>query len=91
MSETVLLCARLFEGLSDSLPGPTEIQRENGVSADIAHAAGRSAWATVSDLGDRTVMPAFIATQDHLCLDYTGTRHVMLFSPDGKFASPWCR
>jgi imidazolonepropionase-like amidohydrolase len=69
MSKTVLVCARLFDGLSDTLSGPTEILIENGVIADIAQAVGHPASATVIDLGDRTVMPGFIDTHVHLCLD----------------------
>jgi imidazolonepropionase-like amidohydrolase len=69
MSKTVLICARLFDGLSDTLAGPTEILIENNIIADIAQAVGRPASATVIDLGDRTVMPGFIDTHVHLCLD----------------------
>jgi imidazolonepropionase-like amidohydrolase len=69
MSKTVLVCARLFDGLSDTLAGPTEILIENGVIADIAQGVGRPASATVIDLRDRTVMPGFIDTHVHLCLD----------------------
>jgi imidazolonepropionase-like amidohydrolase len=69
MSKTVLVCARLFDGLSDTLPGPTEILIENGVIADIAQAVGHPASANVIDLGNRTVMPGFIDTHVHLCLD----------------------
>jgi imidazolonepropionase-like amidohydrolase len=68
MSTAVLVCARLFDGLSDTLAGPSEILIENGVIADIAEAVGHPASATVIDLGDRTVMPGFIDTHD-LCLD----------------------
>ena len=91
MSKTVLLCARLFDGVSDSLAGPTEILIANGVIADIAQAASRPALATASDLGDRTVMPEFTAAHVPLCIDSTGIRHAMFFSPDGKFVSPWRR
>ena len=69
MSKAVLICGRLFDGLSDALTGPTEILIENGVIADIAQAVGRPTSATVIDLSDRTVMPGFIDTHVHLCLD----------------------
>jgi imidazolonepropionase-like amidohydrolase len=69
MSKTVLICARFFDGLSDTLAGPAEILIENGVIADIAQAVGRPASVTVIDLGDRTVAPGFIDTHVHLCLD----------------------
>lgn len=69
MSKTVLVCARLFDGLNDTLGGPAEILIENDVIADIAQAVGRPVGATVIDLGDRTVTPGFIDTHVHLCLD----------------------
>ena len=69
MSNMVVVCGRLFDGLSDTLAGPTEILIEDGVIADIAQAVGRPASATVIDLGDRTVTPGFIDTHVHLCLD----------------------
>jgi imidazolonepropionase-like amidohydrolase len=78
MSKTVLICARLFDGLSDTLAGPAEILIENGVIADIAQAVSRSASATVIDLGDRTVMPGFIDTHVHLCLDGLNLRQQIL-------------
>jgi len=69
MSKSVLICGRLFDGSSDTLTGPIEILIENGVIADISQAVGRPASATVVDLSDRTVMPGFIDTHVHLCLD----------------------
>jgi imidazolonepropionase-like amidohydrolase len=69
MSKSVLICGRLFDGLSDTLAGPSEILIENGVIADIAQAVGRPTSGTVVDLSDRTVMPGFIDTHVHLCLD----------------------
>ena len=69
MSQTVLMCARLFDGVNDTLAGSAEILIEDGVIADIAPAVGRPASATVIDLGDRTVMPGCIDTHVHLCLD----------------------
>jgi imidazolonepropionase-like amidohydrolase len=69
MSKSVLMCGRLFDGSSDTLTGPSEILIENGVIADIAQAVGRPTSATVVDLSDRTVMPGFIDTHVHLCLD----------------------
>jgi imidazolonepropionase-like amidohydrolase len=69
MSKSVLICGRLFDGSSDTLTGPSEILIENGVIADISQAVGRPASATVVDLSDRTVMPGFIDTHVHLCMD----------------------
>ena len=59
MSKSVLICGRLFDGLSDTLAGPSEILIENGVIADIAQAVGRPTSGTVVDLSDRTVMSGF--------------------------------
>lgn len=69
MSKTVLICRRLFDGLSDRLTGPAEILIENGVIADVAQAVGRPSSTTVIDLADRTVLPGFTDTHVHLCLD----------------------
>ncbi len=69
MSKSVLICGKLFDGLDDTLTGPSEILIENGVIADISQAVGRPTSATVVDLSDRTVMPGFIDTHVHLCLD----------------------
>jgi len=69
MSKTVLICARLFDGLSDTIAGPSEILIEDGIIADVAQTVGRPASAIVLDLGDRTVTPGFIDTHVHLCLD----------------------
>ncbi len=78
MSKTVLICERLFDGVSDTLAGPAEILIDNGVIAEIAQAVARSASATVIDLGDRTVMPGFIDTHVHLCLDGLNLRQQIL-------------
>ena len=78
MPKTVLVCARLFDGLSDTLAGPAEILVEDGVIAEIGQAVSRPATATVIDLGDRTVMPGFIDTHVHLCLDGLNLRQQVL-------------
>jgi imidazolonepropionase-like amidohydrolase len=78
MSKTVLICARLFNGMSDTLTGPAEILIENGVIADIAQAVGRPVGTTVVDLGERIVMPGFIDTHVHLCLDGLNLREQIL-------------
>jgi imidazolonepropionase-like amidohydrolase len=78
MPKTVLTCARSFDGLSDTLSGPTEILIENDVIADVGPSVGRPASATVVDLGDRTVMPGFIDTHVHLCLDGLNLRQQIL-------------
>jgi len=69
MSKTVLTCARSFDGSSDVLGGPTELLIEDDLIVDAGPSVGRPASATVIDLGDRTLMPGFIDTHVHLCLD----------------------
>ena len=69
MAKTVLICARLFDGLSETLTGPTETLVDDGLIADVASSVGCPPEATVVDLGNRTVMPGFIDTHVHLCLD----------------------
>jgi imidazolonepropionase-like amidohydrolase len=63
------MCARLFDGVNETLAGPADILIEDGVIADLAPAVGRPASALGIDLGDRTVMPGCIDTHVHLCLD----------------------
>jgi hypothetical protein len=35
MSKTVLTCARVFDGLTETLAGPTDILAENNVIVDV--------------------------------------------------------
>jgi imidazolonepropionase-like amidohydrolase len=74
----VLICARLFDGLGDELGGPAEVLIEDGVIADIARSVSRPVSANVVDLGDRTVMPGFVDTHVHLCLDGLNLRQQIL-------------
>lgn len=78
MSKTVLICARAFDGASDTLSGPTEILIDHDVIADVGPTVGRPVSATVVDLGDRTAMPGFIDTHVHLCLDGLNLRQQVL-------------
>lgn len=78
MSRTVLICGKLFDGLSETLSGPVEILIENDLIADVAQTVGRPASVTVVDLADRTVMPGFIDTHVHLCLDGLNLRQQIL-------------
>jgi hypothetical protein len=63
VEDNAYMC-EIVDGLSDALAGPTETLIEHSVIADVAQAVGRPALTTVIDLGDRTVMPGFIAEND---------------------------
>jgi imidazolonepropionase-like amidohydrolase len=78
MSKVVLVCGKIFDGLSDGLAGPAEVLIEDGVIVDIGQTVARPASATVIDLGDRTVTPGFIDTHVHLCLDGLNLREQVL-------------
>ena len=69
MTKTVIICGKLFDGLSDSTRGPAEILIENSTIAEVSHSVGRPTGAKVLDLSDRTVSPGFIDTHVHLCVD----------------------
>ena len=69
MTTTVIICGKLFDGLSDALRGPTEILIENNTIAEVSNSVGRPEGAKVLDLADRTVSPGFIDTHVHLCVD----------------------
>ena len=78
MPKTVLICSNLFDGRGDALTGPAEILIEDGVIADIAPSVARPTAATIVDLGERTIMPGFIDTHVHLCLDGLNLRQQIL-------------
>jgi len=69
MSKTVLVCDRMFDGIGDTLGGPTEILVEDGAIIEVSRAVGRPQSAAVIDLTDRTVAPGFIDAHVHLCVD----------------------
>jgi imidazolonepropionase-like amidohydrolase len=69
MAKTVLTSTRLFDGVSDTLAGPTELLIENDVIVELGPTMSYPASAAVIDSGDRTIMPGFIDTHVHLCLD----------------------
>ncbi|MDR3498229.1 MAG: amidohydrolase family protein [Parvibaculum sp.] len=78
MTQIVLVCGKMFDGLSDRLSGPAEILIEDGVIADIGQTVARPSSVTVIDLGERTVAPGFIDTHVHLCLDGLNLREQVL-------------
>ena len=69
MNAVVILCGRIFDGISDRLTGPAEMLIENGRISEIAPAVRRPSGAQVIDLLDRTVSPGFIDTHVHLTMD----------------------
>jgi imidazolonepropionase-like amidohydrolase len=69
VTKTAIICGKLFDGLSDSALGPTEILIEDGTIAEVSSSVGRPNGAKVLDLSDRTVSPGFIDTHVHLCVD----------------------
>lgn len=69
MTKTVIICGKLFDGVSDAMLGPTEILIEDSTIAEVSSSVGRPGSAKVLDLSDRTVSPGFIDTHVHLCVD----------------------
>lgn len=69
MSATVLVCGKMFDGVSEELTGPAEILVEGNRIASIGRSVNRSPGAQVIDLSDRTVTAGFIDTHVHLTMD----------------------
>jgi imidazolonepropionase-like amidohydrolase len=69
MTKTVVICGKLFDGLSDVLLGPSEILIEDDTITEVSPSVGRPRGAKVLDLSNRTVSPGFIDTHVHLCVD----------------------
>src|ERR1700676_498967 len=67
MAKTVIICGKLFDGLGDTVLGPTEILIEGDSIVEVSGSVGRPGGANVLDLSDRTVSPGFIDTHVHLC------------------------
>ncbi|HEV2550824.1 MAG TPA: amidohydrolase family protein [Stellaceae bacterium] len=69
MAAVVLVCGKVFDGVSDALTGPAEILIEDNRISRIDRSVGRPPGAQVIDLSDRTVSPGFIDTHVHLTMD----------------------
>jgi xanthine/CO dehydrogenase XdhC/CoxF family maturation factor len=69
MAKTVIVCGKLFDGLSETIRGPMEILIEDADIAEVSGSVGRPSGTKVVDLSDRTVSPGFIDTHVHLCVD----------------------
>jgi imidazolonepropionase-like amidohydrolase len=69
MSALILVCGKVFDGLSDTLTGPAEILIEGNRIAKVERSVGRPPGAHVIDLSERTVSPGLIDTHFHLTMD----------------------
>lgn len=69
MTATVLVCGKMFDGVSEELTGPAEISIEGNRITSIGRSVDRARGAQVIDLSDRTVTPGFIDTHVHLTMD----------------------
>jgi imidazolonepropionase-like amidohydrolase len=69
MSAIVLVCGKVFDGVSEELTGPAEILVGGNRIASIGRSVNRSPGVQVIDLSDRTVTPGFIDTHVHLTMD----------------------
>jgi imidazolonepropionase-like amidohydrolase len=71
MTDAVLICGKVFDGLSEALTSPTEILIEGNRISRVDRSVGRAPGAQVIDLADWTVSPGFIDTHVHLTMDAT--------------------
>jgi len=69
MSGIVLLCGRMFDGVSETLSGPMEILVEKDRITSVGRSVERPPGAEVIDLSAKTVSPGFIDTHVHLTMD----------------------
>lgn len=69
MAAFVLVCGKMFDGVSDRLTGPVEILVEGDRIAEIGPSVRRPPQAQTVDLSDRTVSPGFIDCHVHLTMD----------------------
>jgi imidazolonepropionase-like amidohydrolase len=69
MSSLVLLCGKMFDGISDAVSNEVEILVEGNRIVSIGRSIDRPSGAEVIDLSDRTVSPGFIDTHVHLTMD----------------------
>jgi imidazolonepropionase-like amidohydrolase len=68
-ADSVLICDRLFDGVSEDLGSGTEIAVKDGLIVEIGPSVGRPEGADVIDLSGHTVSPGFIDTHVHLTMD----------------------
>ena len=53
MRKTVVVCGKLFDGLSDTMHGPAEILIEGDTISEVSKSVGRPDGAKVVDLSER--------------------------------------
>lgn len=84
MNAYVLVCGKVFDGISDVLTGPAEILVENNQIAKIERSVERPPGARAIDLSERTVSPGFIDTHVHLTMDAIQTLHSSAYGFDPR-------
>jgi|SRR5207253_780771 len=84
MTAVVLMCGRVFDGVSDSLKSKTEILVQDKRITAVGSSVQRPPGAQVIDLSDRTVSPGFIDTHVHLAMDASNLAKQTLLSSASK-------
>lgn len=84
MSAIVLICGRMFDGVSETLSGPMEILIEKNRITSMGRSVDRPPAAEVIDLSNRTVSPGFIDTHVHLTMDAANLARQTLESSASK-------
>jgi len=84
MSSIVLICGRVFNGVSDTLSEKMEILVKNNHITSVGKSVERPADAQIIDLSDRTVSPGFIDTHVHLTMDASNLARQTLESSASK-------
>ena len=84
MAAVVLICGKVFDGVSDSLSGKTEILIQDKRITAIASSVKPPPGTQVIDLSDRTVSSGFIDTHVHLAMDASNLAKQTLVSSASK-------
>src|SRR5579872_326763 len=84
MNSIILLCGRVFDGVSETLSGPMEILVEKNRITSVRRSLERPPGAEVIDLSARTVSPGFIDTHVHLTMDAANLARQTLDSSASK-------
>lgn len=69
MTDSIVICGSVFDGVSPDLGGRTEILITDRTIVQIGPSVGRPDGAEVIDLSERAVSPGFIDTHVHLTMD----------------------